>query len=158
MAQARPAANWWPGPSGLVVAPSTTTTPRTMVTAASPRRWGNASVAYSVTPSAAIVPTTAAKSQIGARKISARSSGMATAAVANLARSTQAFPLWRGSQHAPEAPLALLELVQRVEELRLAEIRPQRVREVDLGVRALPEEKVRDAHLATGAHEEVGVR
>src|SRR4029079_1033738 len=58
---------------------------------------------------------------------------------------------------ATEPTLALLEERQRLEILALAEIRPQRVGDDDLGVRQLPEEEVADALLAAGADEEIGI-
>src|SRR6185503_8499593 len=56
-----------------------------------------------------------------------------------------------------EASLALLEIGERLEVLTLAEIRPQRVGDVDLGVGELPEEEVADAHLAAGPDEQVRI-
>jgi hypothetical protein len=49
---------------------------------------------------------------------------------------------------APVAPLALLIVNQSREEVSLAEVRPQRLSYVYLGVRDLPEQEVADAHLA----------
>src|SRR5439155_1275276 len=57
-----------------------------------------------------------------------------------------------------EATLALLIESQRLEELALAEIRPERVGDVDLRVGDLPEEEVAEAHLAAGPDEQVGIR
>src|SRR5207245_8255333 len=62
----------------------------------------------------------------------------------------------RGS--AAEAWLALLKAGARVEVVALAEVGPQGVGHVHLGVRELPEEEVAEAHLATGADQEVGIR
>src|SRR5437867_8694692 len=83
--------------------------------------------------------------------------GIATAAVANLARSTQPFPLHLLGD-ATESSLALLILRERLEELGFPKIRPQRLGDVDLGVGALPQKEVRDAHFAAGADEQIGIR
>src|SRR5664280_46032 len=53
--------------------------------------------------------------------------------------------------------LALLELGERLEEVPGPEIGPEHGRHVDLGVRDLPEQVVRDAHLAARADEEIRV-
>ena len=53
--------------------------------------------------------------------------------------------------------LALLELRDRLEEVAGPEVGPEDGRHVDLGVRDLPEEVVRDAHLAARPDEEVRV-
>ena len=39
----------------------------------------------------------------------------------------------------------------------LAEVRPQRVGDPDLGVGDLPEQEVADAHLAAGADQQIGI-
>jgi len=48
-------------------------------------------------------------------------------------------------------------LLERLEELRLAEIGPQHVREGELGIGRLPEKEVADAELPAGADDEVGI-
>src|SRR5438445_14168 len=68
---------------------------------------------------------------------------------------TLAFDLGGG---AAEAALALLEEGERLEVVALAEVGPQGVGHVHLGVRELPEEEVAEAHLAAGADQEVGIR
>src|SRR6185436_1051451 len=55
------------------------------------------------------------------------------------------------------APLARLEVDDRLEEMPPAKIGPQHLGHVNLGVGDLPEEEVRDAQLAAGADEQVGV-
>src|ERR1043165_2894292 len=55
------------------------------------------------------------------------------------------------------APFARLEVDDRLEEMPPAKIGPQHLGHVDLGVGDLPEEEVRDAQLAAGADEQVGV-
>src|SRR5471032_2611106 len=54
-------------------------------------------------------------------------------------------------------PLAFAELGDRLFEMLLAEIRPQGVDEHQFGVGALPEQKVADALLATGADEQIRI-
>src|SRR5687768_10190109 len=58
---------------------------------------------------------------------------------------------------APEAALAALVGGDGLVERLRAEVRPEGLREVELGVGELPEEEVRDALLAAGADEEVGL-
>src|SRR5439155_20878155 len=58
--------------------------------------------------------------------------------------SLEPFPL-ELSRGPPEATLALLEEVERLQVLTLAEVGPQRVRDVDLGVGELPEEEVAES-------------
>jgi hypothetical protein len=43
-------------------------------------------------------------------------------------------------------------------ELALVEIRPERVAEVQLGVRKIPQQEVADALLAAGADQQIGIR
>ena len=62
-----------------------------------------------------------------------------------------------GFRDAAVAALPLLELGDGLEEVARAEVGPEDRRHVDLGVGDLPEEVVRDAHLAARADEEVGV-
>src|SRR5438309_4744353 len=70
--------------------------------------------------------------------------------------SLEPFPL-ELSRGPPEATLALLEEVERLQVLTLAEVGPQRVRDVDLGVGELPEEEVAESHLAARPDEEIGI-
>src|SRR5215467_1320705 len=56
-----------------------------------------------------------------------------------------------------EATLAHLELCERAHELLLGELRPHASREVELGVRALPEEEIAEALFAAGANEEIDI-
>src|SRR5689334_11743252 len=58
---------------------------------------------------------------------------------------------------AAEAPLAPLVRRDRLAERLGAEIGPERLGEVELGVGELPEQEVGDALLAAGADEEVGL-
>src|SRR5579871_4171261 len=97
-----------------------------------------------------------ANSRSGRYSTISQSAGSASAAVASLVRSTQSFPLGL-SGRAAEAALPLLEERQRLEELALAEVRPERVGDVQLGVSELPEEEVADPHLSAGADEKVGI-
>src|SRR5690606_39660899 len=59
--------------------------------------------------------------------------------------------------HPPEAAVAVLVVADGGVEGLAAEVGPEGLRDVELGVGDLPEEEVRDAHLAAGADEEVGV-
>src|SRR5687768_17551780 len=59
---------------------------------------------------------------------------------------------------ATEAPLAAAVGCDRRIQRRAVEIGPERVGEVQLGVRELPQQEVADALLAPGADEEVGLR
>src|SRR5205085_122577 len=140
---------------GTTIAP-TTNAPATMPNVRSIGSAGNAIAKYSVTPTSAALPTSHAKSDHGFQTMIQTSNGMATTAVANLVRSTQAFALGLLAG-AAETALPALEFVDRVEELPLAEVRPKRVRDVDLGVSDLPQEEVADAHLAAGTDQEIRV-
>src|SRR5690606_20832225 len=122
-----------------------------------PRRSGKAIHRYSSSPSPATTTTTIVHPQAGARKMRASRVGIATAAVASLARSTGAFPFLLLLGGEAEAPLALLEVFQRANELRLPESGPEGLGDVELGVGDLPEEEVRHAHLAAGADQQVGI-
>src|SRR5262245_25574473 len=55
------------------------------------------------------------------------------------------------------APFARRERVQRRLELGTAEIRPQRVAHVQLGIGQVPQQEIADAVVATGADEEVRI-
>ena len=56
-----------------------------------------------------------------------------------------------------KASMAPRVFLERLVQLRLAEVRPERGRHDELGVGDLPEEEVAHAHLAAGPDEEVGV-
>src|SRR4029079_19418547 len=60
-------------------------------------------------------------------------------------------------REAAEAALALLVLEEGDEEVPAPEVRPQHGAHRKLRVGYLPEEEVREAHLAAGPHDEVGV-
>src|SRR5262249_8772062 len=70
--------------------------------------------------------------------------------------SLEAFSL-ELSGGATEPTLALLEEVERLQVLPLAEVRPERVGDVDLGVGELPEKEVAEPHLAARPDEEIGI-
>src|SRR5690349_320745 len=55
------------------------------------------------------------------------------------------------------APVAAAELGDRLLEMVLAEVGPERVDEHQLGVGTLPEQEIADALLAAGADQQVGV-
>ena len=77
----------------------------------------------SPTPTNAAAATNQMKRDHGFQMMSQISSGIATAAVASLVRSTQSFALGLFPGSA-EPPLATLEMRHGVEELLLPEIRP----------------------------------
>jgi len=58
---------------------------------------------------------------------------------------------------AESLPLARREVGKRNLEVAGAEVGPQRVRDVQLRVRRLPEQEIADSHLARRADDEVGV-
>src|SRR5262249_57969280 len=122
----------------------------------------NAMPPYSTSPTPATVMMKAANSFGGRYSMISHNAGSAMAAVSSRVRSrvalhrAQPLALELGAR-ASEAPLPLLEECQRLEVLALAEVGPQRLRDVHLGVGELPEEEVADAHLAAGADQQVGV-
>src|SRR5579862_4550592 len=100
----------------------------------------------------------------GARKTIARRTTSATTAVitrvasmAVLAGLFRGFALGELLARAPEAALAAAVGGDRLVERGGPEIGPQRLGEVELRVRELPEKEVRHARLAPGADEEVGL-
>src|SRR5262245_61390374 len=56
---------------------------------------------------------------------------------------------------APEAPLALLVVADRLEQVLAGEIRPEDRREPEFRVGDLPEQEVRDPHLAARPDQEI---
>src|SRR5580704_15658664 len=66
-------------------------------------------------------------------------------------------PIGASAADAAITPLAPTELGDRLFQVLLAEIRPQRVDKHQLGVGALPEHEIADALLPTGADQQVGV-
>src|SRR4051812_40688005 len=98
-----------------------------------------------------------------ARNSMPRTTGSSTSAVRTRVRSTLSGLLGglRGGEllaGAPEAALAVLVRGDRFAEGLGAEIGPQRVGEIELGVRELPQQEVGDALLAARADEQVGLR
>src|SRR5262245_16580976 len=130
-----------------------------------PRCVGIAIAANSPSPTAVMATMMPEKTQAGLAKISQMRSGIATAAVASLVcntkRSLSSRRRGRWRRRAlgdpTEATLPQLELAQRFEELPFAEVRPQRLGDVDLRVGDLPQQKVRETHLATRPDQEVGI-
>src|SRR3954468_14268444 len=59
--------------------------------------------------------------------------------------------------HAAVAPLPLLEVEDRFEEVPLAEVRPEGGSDPDLAVSDLPEEEVGHAHLAARPDQQIGI-
>src|SRR5437762_6551008 len=102
----------------------------------------------------------------GRKNRTARAIGIATAAASSrrptvtdasagrLARFRHASAV----DHAAVAPLALLEVEDRLEEVTLPEVGPERRRHPDLAVGDLPEEEVRHPHLSGSADQEVRIR
>src|SRR5262245_39775049 len=62
-----------------------------------------------------------------------------------------------GSRQTAEAALARVEVGDAGAQMRGAEVRPHRVGENELGVGALPEQKIREPLLAAGADQEIDV-
>src|SRR4029077_5420739 len=62
------------------------------------------------------------------------------------------------TSHSTEASIALLKIGDRPVEIGGAEIRPQDRRDPELGIGDLPQQEVRDAHLAAGADQQIRVR
>src|SRR5204863_5371442 len=58
---------------------------------------------------------------------------------------------------AAEAPLAASELVECLAQVCLAEVRPERLGEDELRIRALPEQEVRESLLARGPDQQIRV-
>src|ERR687895_685662 len=57
-----------------------------------------------------------------------------------------------------ESPPALLIIDNRFEQMHAAEVGPERFRHMDFCVRALPQEKVRNAQLTAGPHQQIKFR
>src|SRR3954464_7588843 len=94
--------------------------------------------------------TTIRTTAIAARPIqsAARRTGTRTSADSARVRSTPSLP--------PEPAVSAGELQQGGVERVRAEVRPQALREHELGVGGLPDEEVADPLLAAGADHEVG--
>src|SRR5215204_5547543 len=90
----------------------------------------------------------------------ARIAQTATGAATTAKRMRRVSSLKRGASggDAAVAPLASLELEDRLEELTPSEIRPQHGRHHQLGVSELPQEKVGDTLLAGGADQQIRIR
>src|SRR5262249_8816211 len=126
------------------------------------RSVGKAMPPYSESPMAATATMKPANSGVQRYSMISHSAGSAMAAVRSRVRSrktlhrAQPLALELGGG-ATEAALPLLEERQGVEVLPLAEVRPQRLSDVHLGVRQLPQKEVADTHLAAGANQQVGI-
>src|SRR5688572_18570152 len=116
-------------------------------------------------PPIAVISAMRSAIPVRGRKKSA-ASRMASSTAAVLARLTDrqdpssdfgALRLLELLARAAEAPLALAVRPDRLVERRSVEIRPQRLGEIELGISELPEEEVRDALLAPGADEQIGL-
>src|SRR6266436_2958181 len=95
------------------------------------------------------------KNQFGVKTTAARTAGSSTAAVRILVLSTQAL---NGTvRDRAEAALAKLIGGERTQEFALAEIGPESVGEIEFGVGELKEKEVRDAKLARGANQQIGI-
>src|SRR6266849_1343466 len=118
--------------------------------------------------SSATAAATAASSGTGARNTSRRTIGIRTTAVAmRFSKVGELFVRLRMyfSVRVPVpvvqstvAPLALLVLCNAFEQLQAAEIRPQRWRDINLGISQLPQQKIAQPHLAAGAYHQIRVR
>ena len=106
-------------------------------------------------PTSAASPTRAAPSQGGPEKMGARGAGRETA-VTRAARIAERARFKRGAD-SPVATLALLVVGDGLEQVLAPEVRPEHVGHPDLRVGDLPEQEVRDPHLAARADEQVGV-
>src|SRR5207247_1713779 len=62
-----------------------------------------------------------------------------------------------GLFHSAVPSLARLKIDDGLEEMAAAEVGPQNLGDVDLGVGDLPQQEVRHAQLATGANQQVGI-
>src|SRR4051812_34131735 len=124
--------------------------------------------AHSQQPMSAIVSTNAAHSPRGAKKSMPTTRTRTTTAVSTRVRSMSlavrepaSAGLRRGLRggqllaRAAEAALAAAEGGERFLERRGAEVRPERIGEVELRVRELPQEEIGDALLAARANEEI---
>src|SRR5262245_46270467 len=113
---------------------------------------------------AALVATTSAlKIQSGALTTISRNRGSSTTVLATrFSNAGLGYSRVRlavvATSHSTEAAIALLKVGDRPVEIGGAEIRPQDRRDPQLGVGNLPQQEVRDAHLAAGADQEIGVR
>src|SRR3989339_1067404 len=58
----------------------------------------------------------------------------------------------------PKPPLALLIIFDRLEEVALAEVRPEHLCKIELGVRHLPEEKIADPVFTAGPDKQIRIR
>src|SRR3989304_3544721 len=101
-------------------------------------------------PKRNVAPATDTKSAV-ARKVSTTSGALSGTKAIGSSFSGQ----YRRGRESPEAALAPVEVSQRRLELGHGEIRPERGGEVELGVSALPQQKVAQAPLAAGADKEV---
>src|SRR5882762_7122383 len=95
------------------------------------------------------------KNQFGEKTTAARTAGRRTAAVRILVLSTQALD--SAVRDCAEAALAKLVGRQRAQELALSEVGPESVGEIEFGVGELKEKEVRDAKLARGANQQIGI-
>src|SRR5579871_1847917 len=141
----------WPHqPSPISAANSTTITTRA-------RRSGwPARADHSQAPTSAMPNMARANNQSGAKKISASTMGAITRAVMTRVLST--LPFLQLLTGLAEAALTRLEPGDGIIQLRLAEVGPQRVGEVEFRIGEVPQQEVADALLAAGAYEEVRIR
>ena len=131
----------------------------------------------SISARIATTAATAASSAGGPHHTSATTAGIRTTAV-RMRRSIRRQPrtvirptpaaAWRlriAARRPPAAPraqsavapLALLEIDQRLEQPRARKIRPQRFGDVNFGVGDLPEQKIAHAHFAARADQQIGI-
>src|SRR5262245_4152164 len=159
------------------ITPRVTARPSTSPAPRSNGRSGNAMPKYSCRPTADTAAMKPANSTGGSPYTMTHSAGIATAAVRSRVRSTGGRPRASACEHraragdrgraarslelirdATEATLTLLEVGEGLQVFARAEIRPERLGNVELRVRCLPQEEVAEPHLAARPDEEVGIR
>src|SRR5580700_2262349 len=101
------------------------------------------------------IALTIVKSQGGAKSTSAATAGSRIAAVRSLVLSTQAGVGTVGD--CAETALAKLVGGDRAQKFALAEIGPQRIGKIELGVGELKQKKIGDAQFAGSTNQQVGI-
>src|SRR4029453_14893760 len=154
-------------PKGSVIRPAAKAAV-TAVPATTPRRWYTGrparwSMRVSSHSAAALAITTRAlKIHPGALNTMIKNTGSSTTVLATrFSRAGLGFSRARlaavATSHPTESAIALLKVGDRAVEVGGAEVGPQDRRDPQLGVGDLPQQEVRDAHLAAGANQEIGV-
>src|SRR5215470_11791721 len=137
-------------------------------TIASPRSIGRSACSNSRTSSHS-APTLATTTsplniQLGALTTMSRNAGNNTSALArrfstpDFRGASSATVAGIATSHPTEASVAALIVGDGAIEIGGAEVRPERRRHPELGVRDLPQQEVRDPHLTARADQQVGIR